>query len=224
MFLSLSFCKLYSPNELLSLSIYSTIYIFKLKFNHLKMSGRRKKTRSTGVSKIVKERRQEIGITDSSSLNQPLIYPPLQVKCEYPNTTRQQNEIAKVSLQLFRRLHNSQYRRLFKQSNRHAVYNQEEDQATQFINDLVELRRSAFPEELHSRLPMKRKLSEAELPQEPVIPSVELETEVEVEKDKEPEQDVVEEAEYSDNEYEKLNPGSDDTDKESSQDEQEMAN
>ena len=89
---------------------------------------------------------------------------------------------------------------------------------------MVELRRSAFPEELHSRLPMKRKLSEAELPQEPVIPSVELETEVEVEKDKEPEQDVVEEAEYSDNEYEKLNPGSDDTDKESSHDEQEMAN
>ena len=71
---------------------------------------------------------------------------------------------------------------------------------------------------------MKRKLSEAELPQEPVLPSVELEPEVDVEKEKEPEPEVLEEAEYSDNEYEKLNPGSDDTDKESSQDEQEMAN
>ena len=187
------------------------------------MSGRRKKTRSTGVSKIVKERRQEIGITDSASLNQPLIYPPLQVKCDYPNTTRTQNEIAQVSLRLFRRLNNSQYRRLFKQSSRHAVYNQEEDQVTQFINELVEVRRSAFPEELHSRLPVKRKASEAELPPEPVLPSVELEPEIEAEKEHEIEQEVVEELEYSDNEYEKLNPGSDDTDKESSHDEQEIA-
>ena len=85
------------------------------------------------------------------------------------------------------------------------------------------MRRSAFPDELHSRLPMKRKLSEAEIAQEPTLPSVELEPEADVEK--EPEQEVVEEEpEYSDNEYEKLNPGSDDTDKESSHDEQEIAN
>ena len=70
---------------------------------------------------------------------------------------------------------------------------------------------------------MKRKASEAELPPEPVLPSVELEPEIEAEKEHEIEQEVVEELEYSDNEYEKLNPGSDDTDKESSHDEQEIA-